>query len=70
LKRDRESAVSTAGDNEFQQSMDLLKKVEKNFAEPLLGLSKIGKSILKGGSIERLKKWFQARGVTLFRILQ
>jgi hypothetical protein len=56
LKRDRESAVRTAGDNEFQQSMDHLKKEEKNFVEPLVGPSKIGKDVLEESSgIKRLK---------------
>jgi hypothetical protein len=40
------------------QSMDLLQKEEKNFVEPLVGLSKIGKGVLE-----------IARGVKLFRIL-
>jgi hypothetical protein len=34
LKRDSESAVRTVGGNDFQQSMDLLKKEEKNLVEP------------------------------------
>ena len=43
LKRVSVSAVRTAGGNEFQQSMDLLKKDEKNLVEPLVGLTKIGR---------------------------
>jgi hypothetical protein len=39
--------------------MDLLKKEEKNFVEPLVGLNKIGKGVgrcwNKGGGIKRLK---------------
>jgi hypothetical protein len=55
-ERERESAARIAGDSEFQQSMDLLKKEEKNFVEPLVGLSKIGKGVLDaGGGIKRLK---------------
>jgi hypothetical protein len=41
LKRDSEWAVRTVRGSEFQQSMDLLKKEEKNLVEPLAGLSKI-----------------------------
>ena len=37
LKRDSESAVRTAGGNEFPQSIDLLMKEEKNLVEPLVG---------------------------------
>jgi hypothetical protein len=56
LNRERESAARIAGDSEFQQSMDLLKKEEKNFVEPLIGLSKIGKGVLdEGGGITRFK---------------
>jgi hypothetical protein len=56
LKRDRESAVRIAGDNEFHQSVDLLKKEEKNFVEPFVGLSKIGKGVLdEGGGIKSSK---------------
>ena len=51
LKRDSESAVRNAGGNEFQQSIDLLKKEEKNLVEPLAGLSKIGRGVLEGGGI-------------------
>jgi hypothetical protein len=46
LKRDSESAVRTVRGSEFQQSMDLLKKEEKNLVEPLAGLSKIGWDVL------------------------
>ena len=49
LKRDSESAVRNAGGNEFQQSIDLLKKEEKNLVEPLAGLSKIGRGVLEEG---------------------
>ena len=41
LKRGSESAVRNAGGSEFQQSIDLLKKEEKNLVEPLAGLSKM-----------------------------
>jgi hypothetical protein len=34
--------------------MDLLKKEEKNFVEPLVGLSKIGKGVLEEGGENRL----------------
>jgi hypothetical protein len=37
------------GGCEFQQSMDLLKKEEKNLAEPLAGFSKIGWGVLEEG---------------------
>jgi hypothetical protein len=37
------------GDSEFQQSMDLLKKEEKNLVEPLAGLSKIEWGVLEEG---------------------
>jgi hypothetical protein len=48
--------VRKAGDNEFQQSMDLLQKEEKTFVQPLVGSSKIGKGVLEeGGGIKRLK---------------
>ena len=46
LKRDSESAVRTAGGNEFQQSMDLLKE-EQNLVEPLVGSSKVGRSVVE-----------------------
>jgi hypothetical protein len=36
LKRDSESAVHIAGGNEFQKSMDFLKKEEQNIVEPLV----------------------------------
>jgi hypothetical protein len=49
LKRDGESAVRTVGSNEFQQSMDLLKKEEENLVEPLVGASKIGWGVLEEG---------------------
>ena len=49
LKRDSESAVHNAGGNEFQRSIDLLKKAEKNLVEPLPGLSKIGRGVREGG---------------------
>jgi hypothetical protein len=49
LKRDSESAVRTVRGSEFQQSMVLLKKEEKNLVEPLAGLSKIGWDVLKEG---------------------
>jgi hypothetical protein len=47
LKRDSESTVCNAGGNEFQQSIDLLKKEEKNLVEPSAGSSKIGRGILE-----------------------
>jgi hypothetical protein len=34
LNQDSESAVRTVGGNEFQQSIDLWKKQEKNLVEP------------------------------------
>ena len=49
LKRDSESAVRTVRGSEFQQSMDLLKKEEKNLVEPLAGLSKMGWDVLEEG---------------------
>jgi hypothetical protein len=49
LKRVSESAVRTVRGSQFQQSMDLLKKEEKNFVEPLAGLSKIGWGVLEEG---------------------
>jgi hypothetical protein len=49
LKRDSESAVRTVRGSELQQSMDLLKKEEKNLIEPLAGLSKIGWDVLEEG---------------------
>ena len=49
LKLDSESAVRNAGGNEFWQSIDLLKKEEKNLDEPLAGLSKIGRGVLEEG---------------------
>ena len=49
MKRGSESAVRNAGGNEFQQSIDLLKKEEKNLVEPLAGLSKIGRGVLEEG---------------------
>jgi hypothetical protein len=56
LKRDSESAVHKVRGSEFQQSMDLLKKEEKNLVEPLAGSSKIGWGVLEeGGGMYRLK---------------
>jgi hypothetical protein len=49
LMWDSESAVRTVRGCEFQQSMVLLKKEEKNLVEPLAGLSKIGWGILEEG---------------------
>ena len=49
LKWDSESAVRNAGGNEFQQSIDLLKKEEMNLAEHFAGLSKIGRGVLEEG---------------------
>jgi hypothetical protein len=49
LKRDSESAVRRLRDSGLQQSMDLLKKEEKNLVEPLAGLSKIGWGVLEEG---------------------
>jgi hypothetical protein len=43
LKRDSESAVRTAGVNEFQQSSGLLKNDEQNF----VGLSQVGRGVLE-----------------------
>jgi hypothetical protein len=51
LKRDSESAVRTVRGSEFQQSMDLLKKEEKNLVEPLAGWSRIGWGVLEGGGM-------------------
>ena len=47
LKRDSEPAVRNAGGSEFQQSINLLKKEEKNLVEPLAGLSKIGRGYVR-----------------------
>ena len=47
LKLDSELAIRILGGNEFQQSMDLLKKEEQNLVEPLVGLSKVGRGVLE-----------------------
>ena len=49
LKRDSESTVRNAEGNEFQQSMDLLKKEERYLVEPLAGLRSIGRGVLEDG---------------------
>ena len=45
LNLGRESAERIDGLRQFQQSMDLLKKDEKNLTEPLAGLRRIGRVV-------------------------
>ena len=52
----RESVVRVVGGRQFQQSIDLLKKDEKNFAEPLVGFCNSGKGVRDDlGGIYNLK---------------
>jgi len=43
---DAAAAVHTVGGEEFQQSIDLIKKQQKYFTDPLIGFCEIGSRVL------------------------